>query len=442
MTSRRRRHDQWHKTKKGTWSCLLGRRGELQIRLFDNPESGFYYADVRSPGRNRKRRTLGTNDRIEAERLGRQLYLTLLSGKTPEPAATPRAVQLSEVCELFVKECPMFLDNTEHGQRDTRIRLAILRSAIGDARDVRTLTANDVRHYEARRKRGGIRFRGRRGNARVTDGVRQRSVQADVKLLKQVLYWACTITGADGQPWLQRNPIAEVEVRGEHDVKRPIATQERFESTIVSMKQFQEKYAAEALVTTKKERQRTESRWRSWVRAELGLILLEATGRRRGAIMGLRWEDCDFLAHRITWRAENDKKRRTWVVQYPASLFEALREFQRRLGAIGGPVFPGAKDPTRCAPAELLSQWIEKAEVEAKLPKLEGGTCHPYRRKWRSERTHHPLKAVAVAGGWTDFDTMMRCYDIPEDADVLAVTSETRKRREASAPSVSASSGR
>ena len=32
-----------------------------------------------------------------------------------------------------------------------------------------------------------------------------------------------------------------------------------------------------------------------------------------------------------------------------------------------------------------------------------------------------------------DFDTMMRCYDIPEDADVLAVTSEPRKRREASA---------
>ena len=36
------------------------------------------------------------------------------------------------------------------------------------------------------------------------------------------------------------------------------------------------------------------------------------------------------------------------------------------------------------------------------------------------------MKAVAVAGGWTDFDTTMRCYDIPEDTDVLAVTSETR----------------
>ena len=33
---------------------------------------------------------------------------------------------------------------------------------------------------------------------------------------------------------------------------------------------------------------------------------------------------------------------------------------------------------------------------------------------------------------------MLRCYDIPEDADVLAVTSEARKRREAPTASTSA----
>jgi hypothetical protein len=40
------------------------------------------------------------------------------------------------------------------------------------------------------------------------------------------------------------------------------------------------------------------------------------------------------------------------------------------------------------------------------------------------------LKAVAHAGGWDDVGTMLRCYDHPEDADILDVTSETRKRRE------------
>ena len=75
---------------------------------------------------------------------------------------------------------------------------------------------------------------------------------------------------------------------------------------------------------------------------------------------------------------------------------------------------------------------MRQAEEAAGLPKLLGGTCHPYRRKWRSERSHHPLKAVAVAGGWTDLDTMLKCYDQPDDADLLAVTSEPRKRRELS----------
>ena len=52
------------------------------------------------------------------------------------------------------------------------------------------------------------------------------------------------------------------------------------------------------------------------------------------------------------------------------------------------------------------------------------------RRKWRSERRHLPTKAVALAGGWTDVATIERCYDMPDEAHLLAVTSETNKRRE------------
>ena len=432
MTSRRKRHDEWHRTKNGMWICKLGRRGELQVKLFEKRSNRYYYADVHAPGHERKRTTLGTNDRAEADQRGRRLYLDLLSGRAEQQSAITGAVRLGDLCHRYVKECPLHLDNTMHGQKDAQTRLLILRSAIGDARDVRTLTANDARQYEARRKKGGIKYRDAKGATRATGVVRQRSVQADVKLLKQVLYWACTVTGSNGQPWLDRNPLADVEVRSEPDVRRPVASQERFEATRLAMRQFQERYAAEA-ESLKKERDRARAARRrdSWVRAELGLVLLEATGRRRGAVMGLRWEDFDFGNRRITWRAEHDKKRKTSVVPYAKTLFDLIREFQRQLGAISGPVFSREKKPTESAPAELLSQWIAKAEDAAKLPKLEGGTCHPYRRKWRSERSNHPIKAVAVAGGWSDFETMFRCYDIPEDADVLAVTSEPRKRREA-----------
>ena len=95
-------------------------------------------------------------------------------------------------------------------------------------------------------------------------------------------------------------------------------------------------------------------------------------------------------------------------------------------------MFPRRDDPQRPAPPEFLSEWILKAGAIAGLPKLEGGTCHPYRRKPKSERSNHPVKAVAVAGGWTDISTMLRCHDPPDDADVLAVTSEPPKRRDLS----------
>ena len=76
-----------------------------------------------------------------------------------------------------------FLDNDQKAQSEARVRLQVLRSAIGVARAVHTLTRNDVQQYEPRSKKGGIRY----GDGQVTPPVRQRSVQADVKLLKQVL---------------------------------------------------------------------------------------------------------------------------------------------------------------------------------------------------------------------------------------------------------------
>jgi integrase len=117
----------------------------------------------------------------------------------------------------------------------------------------------------------------------------------------------------------------------------------------------------------------------------------------------------------------------------PEALLATVRELQVRFGVVGGPLFPRRDNPQQSASPELLSRWIMAAETKAELPKSEGGTCHPYRRKWKSERSNHPVKAVAVAGGWTDIATMLtmlRCYDHPDDADVLAVTSEPRKRRE------------
>jgi integrase len=423
MASRHSRHEQWRRTKNGTWTLSLGRRGH-RVRLFEKTKGGMIYREVQLPGGKKTRASLDTRDRALAERKGREIMAGLLTGSVPSDSGP---IKLSELCRRFVEECAMFLDNKPHTRADYTGRMAILRAALGESRDVRTLTEHDVRHYEARRRTGGIRY----GADLKTGPVGQRSVQSDMKLLKQMLTWACTVPTVGGGRWLERNPLEYVRIAGERNIQRPVASLERFEATRLAMQECVLRYSNEALsAETTWERSRAERRTRSWLRAELALVLLEATGKRRGAIMGLTWADIDFAGRRITWQAAYDKKGKSRVVPYPGALFDAIRDFQKRLGALGGFVFPSSDDPERPAARELLSQWLVKAEEKAGLSKLSGGVTHPYRRKWRSERSHLPMKAVAVAGGWDDLATMNQCYDQPDDEDLLTVTSETRKRRE------------
>ena len=354
MAPRQQRRDKWRQTKNGTWTVSLGNRG-FRVRLFQIEKDGVFHRDVRRPDGTRDRKTLATNDRREAEQRGRRLLAALLGG-TPEDrrgADSPTRVSLGALCDRFVEECAMFLDNDPKGRREGGVRLEILRAAIGDARIVQTLTRHDVQQYEARRKKGGIRY----GDAQETPPVGQRSVQADVKLLKQVLGWGCTVCDAGGTPLLERHPLERISVKGEHDPRRPTASFERFEKTRAAMQSMQQRYAEEAKTAESRgERERAEARCRTWIRAELALVVLEATGRRRGSIMHLRWEDFDFQTGRITWRREHDKKRKQGVIAYPEGLFETVRGLQVRLGVVGGPLFPRADDPQRSAPSELLSQ--------------------------------------------------------------------------------------
>jgi hypothetical protein len=176
MLPRRKRRDQWRQTKKGTWTISLGHRGQ-RVRLFQNSKDGIFYREVHLPGGRKDRRSLGTREKTEAERVGRQLLAALLTCDAPQPNAP---VQLGELVRAFITESPMFLDNAQSTKADAKIRASILAAVIGERRDVRTLTENDVRQYEARRRAGGIRY----GAGKVTEAVRQRSVQADIKLLK------------------------------------------------------------------------------------------------------------------------------------------------------------------------------------------------------------------------------------------------------------------
>jgi hypothetical protein len=49
---------------------------------------------------------------------------------------------------------------------------------------------------------------------------------------------------------------------------------------------------------------------------------------------------------------------------------------------------------------------------------------------WPTKWSRHPIKPVAVAGGWRGFDTMLKCTTSPMMPYLLAMTSELRKRHD------------
>jgi integrase len=174
----------------------------------------------------------------------------------------------------------------------------------------------------------------------------------------------------------------------------------------------------------------SEAKRRSWIKVELALVLVEATGRRIGAVQQLRWEDVDFDKGVIRWRQDADKQGIERRMPMPSSLVEELRSFQRRLGAVGGPLFARSWQGDRLIHTRTLAQLLVEAEQKADLPKLPGGVWHPYRRKWATERKHLPVIDVAQAGGWSDTQTLLTCYQQPDHETLLAVVSEPRKVRE------------
>lgn len=408
--ARRNRRNEWRLVG-GKWIRSLGNRG-ARIRLFQNRVDGPFYRDVWIAGRGKSRKCLDTRNRNEAERLGMQLLANLLVSEELEPIGP---VRLKYLLDRYCAESANFLDNKAHTKQEAEIRIGILTGYFGVNYDVRTLTDNDVAAYTHKRLMGGIL----RPNGKVTEAVRARSVQSDLKLLSAATKWAMGVTTGRGKRLLDFNPLAGVRIMSERNPKRPVATWDRFQKTCKAMKQL----ANDA---------DNEADRMLWVHVEFALVIFEATGRRRGSVRQLKWEDIDLDGAEIRWRSEADKKSQEWATPIPASLVKAIRAYKRKVGTESEWLFPAPRDASRPIRGDVLSTMIRKAELAAGLENLDGGVLHPYRRKWATERKHLSLKDVAAAGGWKDTQTILTCYQHADRETMLAVMSETRKVRDRS----------
>ena len=174
------------------------------------------------------------------------------------------------------------------------------------------------------------------------------------------------------------------------------------------------------------------------------LALARWTGRRESAICGLLASDillnperirialaaagmderlADHMPHgAIRWDASTDKMGLLHISPISRSAREELDLYLRRNPRVGDvPFFPAPVDPTAPMRRDTVAIWLLRAEEAAKLPKLVGGTFHPYRRLWANERKSLPDVDVAAAGGWKDTRALKLSYQHADPATVLKV---------------------
>ena len=400
----------WHKKGNGCWSLSLGVRG-LRVRVEQREPRGTFHRAYWKPNKGWRYQSLGTTSRTEARRLS-ELFLRELEKSEGRYAQVTEPLLLEQLWTLYQQEAPGYRQNTDRTKAQKCSDAKLLMAGLGAKKRVDHFTRNDMDRYVEMRRTG-------RGwpDGRVTQPVRARGIEGELKLLITMILWATRERRTDGSWLLAENPLRGLKVPKEENPRRPVATYDRFVKVREALKRLAETAPQEC--------------WRArWCRIELALVLAEATGARIGAIRGLRWSDIMVDPPSIRWRHEFDKKGRERVVPLPDGLASELRAFQVRLGAVGdGWLFPRAELDAPW-PRELFDQLLRRADREAGVPRLAGGMWHPYRRKWTTERKHMSLVDVKAAGGWRDTQTLLTSYQQADDATMLEVMASPVKLRD------------
>jgi len=368
------------------WSSTVGSQRGTRVRVYERTPGGRLYCAAWIPGQGASRRSLGHADRKRA--LQEAADLVALRGRG-EALQAPAPVTLEALFARYLAECTHARDGslkTERYRKDCAKRSRHLVGWFGAHCEASNLTPDRMQAYIQARRSGQISGR----------AVRARSVQTDLVFLKSALRWASG-RFEHGKPLLERNPLATYSVPRERDPRRPIIDA----GTVAAL---------EAVASALNQQ------------LPLLLALMDTTGRRLSSVLGLRWDDFDFGKQTIRWRPELDKRRRSWVTPMPKRAQEALQRFRSASPHIGSAlVFPSARDASRPVSVYVAEAWLERAFKLAKIEHPKGGLWHCFRRKWATERKTYPLRDVAAAGGWSDVQTLLTCYQQPDEDTLRAV---------------------
>lgn len=391
----------------------------VRVRIFKRGDT--YWLDVRH-GLTRTKKSAKTSNlataKANAIASAKEIAVQILTGVTPD------TVTLGQLFAAYAKQ----KEGTQKKQwkRAAETRTALFVAAWGETVPVAQISASSVDKYCAERRAGRIAppLRAKRiASGQTPPALRDGALDSDFSWLSSVFNWAHGHKLPSGKRLLENNPLHDCKGKLPKEkkemIRRPKASEDRYLRTLAHADTVD-----------------PDGRLR------LILTLARLTGRRESAIIQLRVSDVlrttQAVEHAlaaagldeddaknmpkgaIRWRPETDKQGVLHITPISATARAALDRYLTQHPRIGDvPLFPGPRDSERPISRVLAARWLLRAEVLADLPKLLGGTFHPYRRLWASERKHLADVDVAAAGGWGSTKTLT-IYQSSDPAGVLA----------------------
>lgn len=408
------------KRRNKAWSRSFGPYGS-RIRLYADPNSGILYAETRDPSLpcGYRARSLGHRDKKRASLWAQKQVAQLMEGNDTLRDQTPIAALVFAL--YFEHQTPT---KSASEQKADQKRISMWKRILGPKKDLSKLTRREWQDFTERRRSGAIDRLGQEVPPEKRRPVRDSTVGGDLVFLRSVVNWATEWTVDYGNRCLMReNPARGFPIPAEKNPRRPVATHDRLEKVLAVAGSI-------TMVVGRGKKRRVE---RSYL-PEI-LTLAAHTGRRIKAILALRYEDLRLSEGEygsIFWPSATDKMGREWLVPLNAEARSAIdRVLKDRPGIGAAFLFPAVNNRENHLAVEVASAWLIEAERRAGLQKHNGSLWHAYRRMWATARKHLPLKDVAAAGGWTDTETLLACYQHADQATMFKIVTEAAVLREA-----------
>ena len=144
----------------------------------------------------------------------------------------------------------------------------------------------------------------------------------------------------------------------------------------------------------------------------------------------IRWSDIDFEGETIRWRSEHEKTGYEHRTPASADALAILQEaWSRSPGPGDAPVLHSPRHPLRCVGPSQPRAWWCRAEKLAGMERKRGRGWHSLRRKFASDMMDQPLKVLCQLGGWRNAQTVLNCYQRPDEGQLRQALAQRQRVR-------------